>query len=102
VLWLVGKQGRLTPRRLSCCRDIDYLTQEITAMFREAETILKRLPSEGAGGTDSLVTRNIQKSMAKRIQTLSMSFRRSQKEYMAQLKVRDGDGVGGWRAFLCA
>lgn len=63
------------------------MTQEITAMFREAEMVLKRLPAQGEEGTERVVTKNIQKSMAKRIQTLSMAFRKSQKEYMTQLKV---------------
>lgn len=75
------------------CRDIEYLTSEITAYFREAELILKRLPKEGdANGMEKVVTRNIQKSMAKRIQAQSMTFRRSQKDYLTQLKVGAASG----------
>lgn len=80
-------------------RDIDLMTQEITAMLRESESVLRRLASadggEGARGTESVVTRNVQRSMAKRIQTLSIGFRRSQKEYMARLKAQKQQGLQG-------
>lgn len=72
-------------------RDIDFMTQEITGMLREAESALKQLGgggADGGGGTEKLVTRNVQKSMAKRIQALSIEFRASQKHYMAQLKAQ--------------
>jgi hypothetical protein len=73
----------------SADRDIEYMTSEITSFFREAEAILKRLPREGENnGMEKMVTKNIQKAMAKRIQAQSMTFRKSQKEYLTQLKVR--------------
>ncbi|GAB5030018.1 qa-syp4 tlg2p syntaxin 16-type [Nannochloropsis oceanica] len=77
-------------------RDIDYMTQEITATFREAESILKQLGGgeRSEGGTERVVTRNVQKSMAKRIQGLSIEFRKTQKHYMAQLKAQKA-GAGG-------
>jgi len=54
--------------------------------------VLKRLPEQGDhSDKERVVTRNIQKSMARRIQQLSMSFRRAQKEYMTRLKVRGRD-----------
>ncbi len=78
-------------------RDIDLMTQEITAMLRESESVLRRLSQEGDRGTERLVTRNVQRSMAKRIQTLSINFRVSQKDYMASLKAQKL-GVQGTQA----
>ena len=71
-------------------RDIDYMTQEITAMLRESEMVLKQLSGPGGreGSTERVVTRNVQKNMAKRIQGLSIKFRTSQRNYMAQLKAQ--------------
>lgn len=85
-------------------RDIDVMTQEITAMLRETESVLRRLSQEGDQGTERVVTRNVQRSMAKRIQTLSINLRKSQKDYMAQLKAQK-QGLQGTQAsfdFLAA
>jgi syntaxin 16 len=83
-------------------RDIDYMTQEITAMLREAESVLKQLGGGGSeGGTERVVTRNVQKSMAKRIQGLSIEFRQTQKHYMAQLKAQKA-GAAPFFDFLSA
>lgn len=85
-------------------RDIDYMTQEITAMLREAESVLKQLGGGGSeGGTERVVTRNVQKSMAKRLQGLSIEFRKTQKHYMAQLKAQKaGAGAAPFFDFLSA
>jgi hypothetical protein len=80
-------------------RDIDVMTQEITAMLRESESVLRRLSQEGDQGTERVVTRNVQRSMAKRIQTLSINFRKSQKEYMLQLKAQKLGGQGSQASF---
>lgn len=71
-------------------RDIDFMTQEITAMLRESESVLKRLGGGDTdnGGTERVVTLNVQKSMAKRIQSLSINFRKSQKHYLSQLQAQ--------------
>ena len=64
-------------------REIDYKTQEITELFRHAEALLKKFSrvdaSETIAPAELTVRTNIQRSIAKRLQTLSMSFRNTQK-----------------------
>jgi hypothetical protein len=64
-------------------REIDILTQEITDVFRHAETILKKFGNQGDEGKISqqelTVRANMQRSMAKKLQGLSMTFRANQK-----------------------
>ena len=64
-------------------REIDGKTHEITEHFRHAESLLKQFSKQGdeskISGAESSVRGNIQKSIAKRLQTLSMTFRSSQK-----------------------
>ena len=64
-------------------REIDILTHEITDIFRHAETILKKFGNQGDEGKISqqelTVRANMQRSLAKKLQGLSMSFRASQK-----------------------
>jgi hypothetical protein len=66
-------------------REIDILTHEITDIFRHAETILKKFGNQGDEGKISqqelTVRANMQRSMAKKLQGLSMSFRASQKVF---------------------
>lgn len=77
-------------------REIDILTKQITDKFRLAERKLtQRIASasgmdEGSG--DALVRKNIQRQVAQQLQTLSMTFRKSQKEYMTRLKAQKGGG----------
>ena len=64
-------------------REIDLLTQEITEIFRHAEIILKKFGNQGDEAKISqqelTVRANMQRSLAKKLQGLSMSFRSSQK-----------------------
>lgn len=70
-------------------REIDILTHEITDIFRHAETILKKFGNQGDEGKISqqelTVRANMQRSMAKKLQGLSMSFRASQKAFSYHL-----------------
>mmetsp|Transcript_33634 Transcript_33634/g.34262 ORF Transcript_33634/g.34262 Transcript_33634/m.34262 type:complete len:311 (+) Transcript_33634:76-1008(+) len=77
-------------------KDIEIMTQEITDIFRETETILKGLNRHVDGSTEAerIVRNNIQRSMAKKLQGLSMSFRTTQKEYLGRLKAqKSGSGA---------
>mmetsp|Transcript_8668 Transcript_8668/g.27290 ORF Transcript_8668/g.27290 Transcript_8668/m.27290 type:complete len:295 (+) Transcript_8668:11-895(+) len=69
-------------------RDIDLMTRDITKTFRMAEEKLQRFSTRAPGVSDaeSSVRKNIQRSLAQTLQQLSMAFRRSQKEYLTQLK----------------
>lgn len=64
-------------------REIDGKTHEITEHFRHAESLLqqfnKQVGDSTISGAEAAVRSNIQKSIAKRLQSLSMSFRSSQK-----------------------
>lgn len=74
---------------------INMKTKEITDKFHHAETLLKKFSKDDgtlAQASEMKVKTNIQRSIAKRLQSLSMSFRRSQKEYMGRLKNQRADG----------
>ena len=75
-------------------REIDYKTQEITELFRHAEGLLKRFSQSGSKesipASELTVKTNIQRSIAKKLQGLSMSFRTTQKVaefYLASLSL---------------
>jgi len=81
---------------------IDAKTREVTALFRATEQSVKRLGLDdrgAAGGSLSqaelAVRNNLQRALAKRIQVLSVQFRRSQKEYMEKLRGQQAGGGGG-------
>ncbi len=64
-------------------RDIDSKTREITDVFHHAEAVLKKFgkesEKEGIPGAEKAVRKNMQMSIAKKLQGLSMSFRSEQK-----------------------
>lgn len=64
-------------------REIDAKTREITDLFHHAENVLKRFGKQSEDTTlsvaDRTVRKNMQMSMARKIQGLSMSFRSTQK-----------------------
>ncbi|PIM99483.1 SNARE protein TLG2/Syntaxin 16 [Handroanthus impetiginosus] len=66
-------------------RRIEALTQEITALLRKSE---KRLQILSAGGRseDSNIRKNVQRSLATDLQTLSMELRRKQSTYLNRLR----------------
>jgi len=65
--------------------EINCKTREITDQFRDAEAILKRFSKNDDmdpnkdNASELKVRNNIQRAVAKRLQSLSMSFRKSQK-----------------------
>lgn len=73
-------------------REIDFKTHEITEIFHHAESILKRFgrdtedPSTPAA--ERTVRKNMQMSIARKLQGLSMSFRGSQKQYLTRLQAQ--------------
>ena len=62
---------------------IDYKTREITEIFRQSESLLKVFGSQGSkikiSASEQKVRQNRQRSLAKKLQGLSMSFRSTQK-----------------------
>lgn len=79
-------------------REIDAKTREITEVFHHAENLLKRFgkqteQSQGLTGEERTVRKNMQMSMAKKLQGLSMSFRSTQKQYLTQLQNQKSGGT---------
>ncbi|KAK6159838.1 hypothetical protein DH2020_003219 [Rehmannia glutinosa] len=75
-------------------RRIEALTQEITALLRKSEKRLQRLSAAGPS-EDSNIRKNVQRSLATDLQTLSMELRRKQSTYLKRLQQqKEGpDGV---------
>ena len=80
---------------------IDRCTGEITKVFRHAEGILKQFGSQAKDPSISPAERTVRqnslRSLAKKLQGLSGSFRGSQKEYMS--RVKDQKSGGGSKEF---
>lgn len=76
-------------------REIDAKTNEITQVFHHAESLLKKFGKQAddknLSAAERTVRKNMQTSMAKKLQGLSTSFRSTQKEYMNRLQ---GQKVG--------
>jgi hypothetical protein len=68
-------------------RLIDVCTQEITDVFRHSEALLKQFGKLGdeskITASERTVRHNMQSSIAKKLQGLSMTFRSSQKVFTA-------------------
>ncbi|XP_042049720.1 syntaxin-43-like isoform X2 [Salvia splendens] len=75
-------------------RQIEALTEEITDLLKKSE---KRLQILSAGGPteDSNIRKNVQRSLATELQTLSMELRKKQSTYLKRLRQQKegSDGV---------
>lgn len=84
-------------------RSIDICTQEITDIFRHSELLLKQFGKIGdeskISTQERTVRHNMQTSIAKRLQGLSMTFRSSQKDYLNRLQSQKTGGTQNF-AFL--
>ncbi|RLN74876.1 hypothetical protein BBJ28_00005291 [Nothophytophthora sp. Chile5] len=75
-------------------REINQLTEEITALFHTADRALKKITSAFVGGepsaspADRLVRLNTQRAIASRLQEISMQFRSRQREYLQRLQLQ--------------
>ena len=87
-------------------QDIDAATQNITVMFRQAEKTLKRMATGAQmhkAGVDAKIRENVQRfvgycwqcsiaysqasrGLATKLQSLSVEFRKSQKDYLSRVK----------------
>ena len=69
---------------------IEKCTSDITMIFREAEAILKRFGNDvkdpSLSVSERSVRQNLLRSMAKKLQGLTATFRTSQREYLARVK----------------
>ncbi|KVI01751.1 Syntaxin, N-terminal [Cynara cardunculus var. scolymus] len=73
---------------------IEALTHEITDLLKKSERRLKRL-SAGGNSEDSSIRKNVQRSLATDLQSLSMELRKKQSTYLKRLQQqKEGpDGV---------
>ncbi|KAL6557962.1 Syntaxin-43 [Orobanche minor] len=77
-------------------RRIEALTQEITNLLKKSEKRLQIL-SSGGSSEDSNIRKNVQRSLATDLQTLSLELRRKQSTYLKRLRQQkegpDGDDL---------
>jgi syntaxin 16 len=75
---------------------IEAMTRDITDQFRMAERILQKVgaATRRAGGEEAAIGANVQRSLAKQLQELSVSFRTSQRKYLAEVQAQKGEGGG--------
>lgn len=79
---------------------IEKLTQDITDRFRTAERYLQRVgtATRRAGGEEALVGTNVQRSLAKKLQEMSVEFRQMQRKYLADVQAQKSGGAEGREA----
>src|SRR5210317_1816024 len=76
-------------------RQIERKTTEVTTLFRKAERYLQKVgtSTRQAGGEESTVGANVQRSLAMQLQTLSSDFRTKQRKYLADVKAQKSGGL---------
>jgi syntaxin 16 len=76
-------------------RQIERKTTEVTTLFRKAERYLQKVgtSTRQAGGEESVVGANVQRSLAMQLQTLSSEFRQKQRKYLADVKAQKSGGL---------
>ena len=76
-------------------RQIERKTTEVTTLFRKAERYLQKVgaSTRQAGGEESTVGANVQRSLAMQLQSLSSDFRQKQRKYLADVKAQKSGGL---------
>lgn len=76
-------------------RRIERKTTEVTSIFRRAEKHLQKVGilTRRVGGEEAVVGRNVQKSLAMQLQTLSADFRQGQRKYLSDVKAQKSGGL---------
>ncbi|KAF9585056.1 hypothetical protein BGW38_004073 [Lunasporangiospora selenospora] len=70
-------------------RDIERLTDEITQQFQGCQNRIKRVNTESrqsSSNQEQVMSRNVQMSLAQKVQDASASFRQKQNTYMQRLR----------------
>jgi len=75
-------------------RDIEVTTQAITGLFHHAEGILRKVGAGTPTPSEAKVRENIQRSLARKLQSLSITFRNSQKEYLQRVRAQKSGNEG--------
>eukprot|EP00525_Craspedostauros_australis_P013186 CAMPEP_0198111386 /NCGR_PEP_ID=MMETSP1442-20131203/3341_1 /TAXON_ID= /ORGANISM="Craspedostauros australis, Strain CCMP3328" /LENGTH=319 /DNA_ID=CAMNT_0043767789 /DNA_START=89 /DNA_END=1048 /DNA_ORIENTATION=+ len=73
---------------------IEHLTQDITDKFRTVERMLTKVgaATKRAGGQEATIGANVQRNLAKQLQQLSVTFRQSQRKYLAEVQAQKQGG----------
>jgi len=71
---------------------IEILTENITRMFQAAQGKVQKLGSVPLHKQEESVRKNLQSQLASQLQELSVSFRKTQKDYLQRLKGRQQKG----------
>lgn len=73
-------------------RQINFKTGDVTELFRQTESILKKIGRQGdehlISDGERTVRKNMQSQLAKKLQGLSMTFRTSQKMYLKKVQAQ--------------
>ena len=76
--------------------DIDIREQQIKKIFRDTEKQIKNFLNDNKGDKvspeEKKVRENMQRSLGKKLQNLTILFRTTQKEYFHQIKAQKGSG----------
>ncbi|MCO5559270.1 hypothetical protein L7F22_012866 [Adiantum nelumboides] len=67
-------------------RAIELLTHEITRLLKKCEKSLQQLSTGKGPNEDATLRKNVQRSLATNLQSLSMEFRKQQKGYLDRLR----------------
>lgn len=69
---------------------IERLTSDITDKFRQAERLLLKVgaATRRTGGEEATIGSNVQRSLAKKIQELSVEFRQKQRKYLSDVQAQ--------------
>ncbi|KAG0367806.1 t-SNARE [Gamsiella multidivaricata] len=70
-------------------RDIERLTEEITQQFHGCQRRIKRINSESrhsSSNQEQVMSRNVQTSLAQKVQDVSTTFRQKQNTYMQRMR----------------
>lgn len=69
-------------------REINMLTHEITAQFQSCGGLVRSISDHQVFGQEQVVGKNIQSSLAQRLQERSAAFRQSQAQYLQKMSQR--------------
>lgn len=74
-------------------RKIETKTSQITDQFRYAERLLTQVGRATKNSGSATVGANVQRSLAKRLQEQSVTFRQSQRKYLAEVQAQKSGGL---------
>jgi len=69
---------------------ITWITRDITDKFRQTERLLQNVGSatRKSGGEEATMGKNVQRSLAKKLQELSVQFRQIQRKYLSDVQAQ--------------